>query len=345
MIDQPLISVIIPVYNVEKYLPQCIESIINQTYSKLEIILVNDGSKDNSAKICDEYVTNFDDIKVIHKENEGAGIARNVGLENSSGEYVYFVDSDDWIEHNLLEIVLSSQEGVTNDILIFGYKKQYKNNSIEKIIVPNQLAIEDVTSNKFELAKILNSGSGLAVWDKLIRRTLILDNEILFDSKKRGQDFTFVIKCLSAAKRVRSIRKALYNYRIIYNVLSKFDENIIKNHITNFELLLSLFKRNVEKKESEFDFYLSNIFVLWFTIVIPINIVSNKKISLKEKIQYFEELLINSRLVKYSNILDFSKLTFKKKIIFYIYKNSGKYTLFLLSRILVFLRTKLNFSN
>lgn len=99
-----LISVIVPVYNVENYLCKCVDSIINQTYNNLEIILVDDGSTDGSASICDEYVLKDSRVKVIHKENGGVSSARNIGIAEASGEYICFVDSDDWLELDYFEI-------------------------------------------------------------------------------------------------------------------------------------------------------------------------------------------------------------------------------------------------
>ena len=107
MNNQPLLSVIIPVYKVEKYLRRCLDSIVNQTYKNLEIILVDDGSPDNSGKICDEYAQNDKRIKVIHQKNKGQGAARNTGIIAANGELITFVDSDDWIENNTYEIMVS----------------------------------------------------------------------------------------------------------------------------------------------------------------------------------------------------------------------------------------------
>ena len=105
-----LVSVIVAIYNVEKYLKQCIESIQKQTYKNLEIILVNDGSLDNCGYMCDEYLKNDSRIKVIHKKNEGLGLARNSGLEIATGKYVVFVDSDDWIDRHMIEKWLQWQK-------------------------------------------------------------------------------------------------------------------------------------------------------------------------------------------------------------------------------------------
>ena len=103
MTNQPLLSVIIPVYKVEKYLRQCVDSVINQTYKNLEIILVDDGSPDNCGKICDEYAEKDKRVKVIHQLNKGLSGARNTGTEQASGEYIAFVDSDDWLDVHMYE--------------------------------------------------------------------------------------------------------------------------------------------------------------------------------------------------------------------------------------------------
>ena len=102
------ISVIVPVYNVEQYLPQCLDSIINQTYKNLEIICVDDGSPDNSGKILDEYAKKDKRIKVIHQENQGVSVARNTGLDNATGKYIGFVDPDDWIEADYYETLTAN---------------------------------------------------------------------------------------------------------------------------------------------------------------------------------------------------------------------------------------------
>ena len=102
--NTPKISVIVPVYNVEQYLPRCIESILAQTYNDFELLLINDGSSDNSGNICDEYAKNNSRVRVFHKENGGVSSARNMGLDNAQGEYVVFVDSDDFIRNKYLEI-------------------------------------------------------------------------------------------------------------------------------------------------------------------------------------------------------------------------------------------------
>ena len=124
MEKQPLISVIVPVYNVENYLPRCLDSIINQTYTNLEILLVDDGATDNSGKLCDEYAQKDNRIRVFHKENGGVSSARNMGLDNATGEYIAFVDSDDYIDKCMYEIMLNSSVQNNADIVVCGYLSQ-----------------------------------------------------------------------------------------------------------------------------------------------------------------------------------------------------------------------------
>ena len=116
-----LISVIVPVYNVEKYLNKCIESIVNQTYTNLEIILVDDGSPDNSGAICEEYAKKDPRIKVIHQENAGAPAARNVAIDKAVGEFMYFMDSDDWAEPTMLEDMYTLAEENESQLVVAGF--------------------------------------------------------------------------------------------------------------------------------------------------------------------------------------------------------------------------------
>lgn len=131
--EQELISIVVPVYNVEKYLKRCIESLINQTYKNLEIILVNDGSTDNGLKICEEYLKIDNRIKLINKENEGLGITRNCGIDNAKGKYIAFLDSDDYIEADFYEKLYMSAIENNSDMVFASFKKVDKNDNIYAI--------------------------------------------------------------------------------------------------------------------------------------------------------------------------------------------------------------------
>ena len=119
--DRPLISVIVPVYQVEQYLERCVDSILNQSYHNLEIVLVDDGSTDKGKVICDRYGTQNTNVKVIHQQNQGLSAARNTGIEASTGEWICFIDSDDYIEENMLEIMLRTSFEDQSDMVICGF--------------------------------------------------------------------------------------------------------------------------------------------------------------------------------------------------------------------------------
>ena len=126
----PLVSIIVPVFNVEKYLEECLDSILNQTYENIEVILVDDGSTDSSGKICDEYLKKDSKIKVFHKTNGGLSDARNYGVENSNGEYIIFVDSDDYLSKYTLEFSIKEIKDAAADILVFAIKREKEEKEI-----------------------------------------------------------------------------------------------------------------------------------------------------------------------------------------------------------------------
>ena len=145
-----LVTVVLPVYNVEQYLDRCINSVVNQTYKNLEIILVDDESPDNCPKMCDEWAKMDSRIKVIHKKNQGLGYARNTGIDNATGEYIYFVDSDDYIALDTIELAYKAAVENNADIVTFGYNQVDSNGNIQKSYIPKP------QKNIYEYAEIQN---------------------------------------------------------------------------------------------------------------------------------------------------------------------------------------------
>ena len=202
-----LISVIVPVYNVEKYLEKCLDSIITQTYEHLEVILVDDGSKDSSGKICDRYAKLDKRIKVIHKDNGGQASARNLALSISSGSFVGFVDSDDWIEPNMYEELIN---GIgQNDIAVCGrYRVDETTGERSKVFTSDCPIIID---NKEAVRRFLTFDMiDAASWDKLFRRKLL--DGVLYPEGYICEDLPFVYNSLKKANGVIQIGKPLYNY-------------------------------------------------------------------------------------------------------------------------------------
>jgi len=203
-----LVSVIIPVYKVEKYLDECVNSVVNQTYKNLEIILVDDGSPDNCPAICDAWAEKDSRIKVIHKENGGLSDARNTGMDHSSGEYILFVDSDDYYENNnSIELLVDTACSKESDVVCFNYKRFYENKnsfSPKLCTVPKYNTIDDMVKNN-----VYTSSAGL----KLISRSLVADSGLLFEKGIYSEDIEFSAKLMLLAQNITFCDDAVYVYR------------------------------------------------------------------------------------------------------------------------------------
>lgn len=203
------ISVIVPVYNVEKYLERCVNSIINQTYDNIEVILVDDGSTDNCPRICDELSKSDDRIKVIHKSNGGLSDARNAGIRAANGNYYAFVDSDDYIESDMLDKMYREIRKHNADLVICGIHRRYDDGGEFDFFCP----IKDEILNGTEVAGLLyglNGWSYISVWNKLYKKELF--NEIKFPVGKIHEDEFIIHKILNIASKIVTISYPAYIY-------------------------------------------------------------------------------------------------------------------------------------
>ena len=223
----PKISVIVPVYNTEEYLSRCIDSILSQTFTDFELILINDGSTDNSGRICDEYVLLDKRVTVIHKENGGVSSARNKGLNISKGEFITFIDSDDWIELYYLDQFL--QENV--DFQICGYNQLISYPSLCKPDATRNVYLNDI-ANVFdvEFYKLYCRG----ILSKCFKKEIIDKYHLAFNQNLRiGEDTLFILQYLSHCKSIRFISNYGYNYACIYEINKyKLSVNEYYQHIT-----------------------------------------------------------------------------------------------------------------
>ena len=168
--DQPLISVIVPIYNVEEYLDRCVESIVNQTYKNLEIILVDDGSPDNCPQMCDNWAEKDSRIKAVHKENGGLSDARNAGMPFATGEIISFIDSDDWIELNMFETMLNRMIEDNSDIVSCGVKWVEEDGCLIRDVTSEN----EVLDNKTAMKELLNDSKlKQHVWNKIYKYDMI----------------------------------------------------------------------------------------------------------------------------------------------------------------------------
>ena len=204
------ISIIVPVYNSEKYLKQCIESILKQTYTNWELILVNDGSIDSSPIICDEYSTKDKRIRVIHKNNEGVSKARNTGLDASKGEFITFADSDDYLEYNTFQTYINEIELNNSDIVKIGYTKEYENNTNNTICT----TLNAKFYNTWDFHKALeNSHYYSFIWNMCIKKECI--GKIHFDTNINWlEDHIFSYQCYFNCKCMSILNKIGYHYRV-----------------------------------------------------------------------------------------------------------------------------------
>lgn len=233
MQQMPKVSVLVPVYNVEKTLKRCVDSILDQTFKDFEIILIDDGSTDNSGALCDELSLIHKCISVIHKPNEGLGPTRNRGVEAAKGTYVYHCDSDDWLSPNLLEKSVNAMEHSESDFLIFGYTiytedrdgriKEYDRISVPACIIQSQEAIR-----RFFCEQYYNSFSVQSACNRLYRRDFLFKNNLIFPPLRRCQDMAFSLLLFSKASKIICFKESFYNYIIEPGVFKgrAFDEMI-----------------------------------------------------------------------------------------------------------------------
>lgn len=200
------ISVIVPIYNVGAYLHQCLDSLVDQTYKDIEIILVDDGSTDDSGQICDEYASRDERITVFHKRNEGLSSARNTGVNVASSEYIMFVDSDDWVELNFCEKAYMELRHYNADLALFDFIKVYADGRSEK----KRSNIYSGIISESEALRF-NLQFAPAVWLGLYRRSLF--NNIKFPVGKYHEDTGTTYKLIHEANKIIHIDEMLYNYR------------------------------------------------------------------------------------------------------------------------------------
>ncbi len=266
----PKISIVIPVYKVEKYIGVCIESVQNQTLKDIELILVDDGSPDKSGEICDQYASKDDRIKVIHKKNGGVGQARNDGLDLATGEWIIFCDSDDWLETNALEELVKSGEKSQADIvfgdvnLVYGDKvkniKFYKEPFVtsDRAIIDKLIEADFCKTYCFDSPKEGPAFGYGGPWNKIVRRQMLLDHNIRFDLRVKGifDDILYTAHIFACAKSVQYLHTTVYNYRQLSSSITHgFKENLFEINAAIFNAWQEFMERYGQNEKFQKPYY------------------------------------------------------------------------------------------
>lgn len=228
----PKVSVIVPVYKAEKYIHRCVDSILAQTFTDWELLLIDDGSPDGSGEICDEYAKRDTRIRVFHKDNGGVSSARNLGLDNITGEYVTFVDADDWIDEDNLSVCVSALDTGNLDILQYSWRRIDAEGNV--------LQVSKIDTDVLDLQHYIEKGNfNVCVGGSYIRNSIVRNHRIRFDkSLKLAEDQIFILTAMSEANRIQSFSKVFYNY--FFNEESATNNTRIEDIINGIKALVAL---------------------------------------------------------------------------------------------------------
>ncbi len=232
------VSIIVPVYNVYPYLRKCLDSLVNQTLKEIEIIIVNDGSLDNSQEIIDEYKKKYKNIKAYKKENGGLSSARNTGLKKARGEYIAFVDSDDYVELDMYEKMYKKALEKNFSVVVSDLTYIYP----DKKVLASSNILKDIEKEE-ELKKAMINIYP-AAWNKIFNHQLLKESKILFKEGVWFEDVEFLYRLFPYIKSIGVVKEPLYNYLQREGAITRtFDERLF-NYITNFNGVLDFYKKN-----------------------------------------------------------------------------------------------------
>ena len=310
-----LISIIVPVYNVEKYIEKCIQSIIDQTYKNIEIILVDDGSTDNSGNMCDDFKMKDNRIKVIHKKNGGLSDARNAGMKIATGEYIGFVDSDDYIAKDMFETLYSLNKKYNSEISIVSFYEIYKGKVIG---VRDSKELKQYTKTEAMRELLIDTNIQSYAWNKLFKRELFEGLE--FPTNKNFEDIATTLLLFEKANKVVLLEDPKYYY-------VRRDDSIVgvrnyKTYKDYLDVILDKYKY-LDGKYEELDLYNAYNFIInmiWvYTIIVAFD--------LEEVYKEFEKQydLFESLVNKYGNNIT-DKLDNYNKAVLYMMLLDKKYS-------------------
>ena len=353
---QPQVSIIVPAYNVENYIERCLNSLVNQTFKDIEIITINDGSTDKSLELLNKYAKEDIRISVIDLGDEGVSYCRNLGIEKANGKYIMFVDSDDWIDSNMIEAMYKKAEENKLDLVMCSYIREFKDHSKEKIFnlpeeiiykedkVKNELLRKLVGPVKEELSNPEMLDALGTVWGKLYRADILKENKIKFvDLKEIGsaEDTLFNIFTFNYLKKVMFLNKPMYHYwrDNPKSVTSQYNSKLKEQRKVFFKYISDFIREN--NFEQVFEEALNNRIC---TSVLGLGLIEcskNNKISRINKIKNIKKI-INEEYVRnaYKN-LELKYFSIHWRIFYFFIKNKMSFCSYLMLSTIEFLRAKI----
>ena len=356
MKEQPQVSIIVPVYNVENYIERCLNSLVNQTFKDIEIITINDGSTDKSLELLNKYAKEDIRISVIDLGDEGVSYCRNLGIEKANGKYIMFVDSDDWIDSSMVEVMYKKAEENKLDLVMCSYIREFKDHSKEKIFnlpqeiiykedkVKNELLRKLVGPIKEELSNPEMLDALGTVWGKLYRADILKENKIKFvDLKEIGsaEDTLFNIFTFNYLSKVMFLNKHMYHYwrDNPKSVTSQYNPKLKEQRKVFFKYISDFIKEN--NFEQVFEEALNNRIC---TSVLGLGLIEcskNNKISRINKIKNIK-IIINEEYIRnaYKN-LELRFFSIHWRIFYFFIKNKMSFCSYLMLSTIEFLRAKI----
>ena len=348
---QPKVSIIVPVYNAEKYIERSVSSLRNQTLQDIEIILVDDSSKDSSLEICNKMAMEDSRIKVIHKENEGAGKARNAALEIATGEYIGFMDSDDYVEKEMFETLCNKAEKYNSDLVMSGVLHVGGNMFSEEGKVERKDYFKSDThfETEDELKKLRmgivgatpededDSKYGMSIWKNLFRRKIIEENKITFESEREmlSEDSLFMIDYISRIKKATGINEAFYNYYRNEDSISKsYKKDRFEKSLVFADEVEKRFKKDIAQEE--YQLYIDRFWQAICRVICSQEIMHSldNNIKFADLKKRLKQVCTHSRTVIVLKTYPIAKLPFKQMV----FAVAMKYRLYRLMKLLVVLR-------
>ena len=307
-------SIIVPLYNAEKYIQRCFESILSQNYNNLEILFINDGSTDNSLDIIQVLSSKYDFVKFISQANSGPGVARNTGINNTKGENIIFLDVDDEFETDIFNRLDEFLQLRQYDFICFGFNLKNNNNQIiQSFLFDNKIEIKDQLKDFFEIGTVKN-----VIWNKIYSRKFIIDNDIQFDNLRINEDALFVFKSILKSKNILFYNKILYNH--ISDNDHSFTNMLTINH---FKSTLDTIKAITDILVSSklYDQHRNSLYIYKIRMMSYILFLSALKI--KDKNEFINNTSIIYKSDEWKEIINFNKISIKYIIIKKLVKNKN----------------------